>query len=315
VTAQSASVGAGRPAPTGERSHLRQTLIAWSFALPFLLLFVVFMAGPILVALVTSFTDLRVTDIRNPLAIEFVGLENYVAVLGDARFQKAAVNTAVFVLVGVPLTIVLGLAAAVGLNQGVVKFRTLFRVGFYLPVVTSIVAIAVVWRLLLGTETGLINALLATIGIDGPGWLSDERYSLWSIIAIAAWRNLGFLMVIFLAGLQTIPGDLYEAAEVDGAGRWQRFRNITLPLLRPTLLFAAVITGIGYVQFFEEPYVMTGGGPLNSSLSMALYTYNQFSFGNYGYTAATAFVLFVAIAMLTFAQFRVLGARPEATAP
>jgi multiple sugar transport system permease protein len=264
------------------------------------------MAGPILVALFTSFTDMRVTDIRNPLSVDIIGFDNYLAVLSDARFQKAAANTAVFVLVGVPLTILLGLAAAVGLNQGVVKFRTLFRVGFYLPVVTSIVAIAVVWRLLLGSEVGLINAILSTFGIDGPGWLNDERYALWSIIAMAAWRNLGFLMVIFLAGLQTIPKDLYEAAAMDGADRWQRFRRITLPLLRPTMLFAAVITGIGYVQFFEEPYVMTEGGPLNATLSMALYTYDQFSFGNYGYTAATAFVLFFAIATLTFVQFRLL---------
>jgi multiple sugar transport system permease protein len=308
-------VGAGTPASRGGPSHWREALVAWSFALPYLLLFLVFMAGPILVALFTSFTDLRVTDIRNPLNVEIIGLENYASVLSDSRFQKAAANTAVFVLVGVPLTIVLGLAAAVGLNQGIVKFRTLFRVGFYLPVVTSIVAIAVVWRLLLGTEVGLINAILASFGVDGPGWLNDQRYALWSIIGMAAWRNLGFLMVIFLAGLQTIPKDLYEAAEVDGAGRWQRFWGITLPLLRPTLLFAAVITGIGYVQFFEEPYVMTEGGPLNATLSMALYTYDQFSFGNYGYTAATAFVLFIAIATLTFVQFRLFGTRPEGAAP
>jgi multiple sugar transport system permease protein len=306
MTAQSQTVGAGQPAPTAPRSHWREHLVAWSFAIPYVLLFAVFMAGPILVALVTSFTDMRVTDIRNPLDIEIIGIDNYVAVLTDARFQKAAANTAVFVLFGVPLTIVLGLAAAVGLNQAVVKFRTLFRVGFYLPVVTSIVAIAVVWRLLLGQEVGLVNAVLSTFGIDGPGWLSDERYALWSIIGVAAWRNLGFMMVIFLAGLQTIPKDLYEAAEVDGANAWQRFKGITLPLLRPTLLFGFVITGIGYVQFFEEPYVMTEGGPLNSTLSMALYTYNQFGFGNYGYTAAAAFVLFIAIATLTLVQFRLL---------
>jgi len=306
MTAESQTVGAGQPAPTAPRSHWREHLIAWSFALPYVVLFAVFMAGPILVALVTSFTDMRVTDIRNPLNIEFIGIDNYLAVLSDARFQKAAANTAVFVLVGVPLTIVLGLAAAVGLNQGVVKFRTFFRVGFYLPVVTSIVAIAVVWRLLLGQEVGLVNAILSTFGVDGPGWLSDERYALWSIIGVAAWRNLGFMMVIFLAGLQTIPKDLYEAAEVDGANAWQRFKSITLPLLRPTLLFGFVITGIGYVQFFEEPYVMTEGGPLNSTLSMALYTYNQFGFGNYGYTAAAAFVLFIAIATLTLVQFRLL---------
>ena len=297
-------MGAGRSAPMAGQSRTRETLVAWSFALPFLVLFVVFMAGPITAALVTSFTDLRVTDIKNPLSVNFVGAENYLAVLGEERFQKAAANTAVFVLVGVPLTMTLGLAAAVGLNQGVVRFRTFFRVGFYLPVVTSIVAIAVVWRLLLGTEVGLVNGILASFGVDGPGWLTDERYALWSIIAMAAWRNLGFLMVIFLAGLQTIPGDLYEAAEVDGASRWQRFKGITLPLMRPTLLFGAVITGIGYVQFFEEPYVMTEGGPLNATLSLALYAYDQFSFGNYGYTAAIAFILFLTIALLTLAMFR-----------
>ncbi len=286
------------------RSTLRETLVAWSFALPFLLLFVVFMAGPILVAFITSFTDMRVTDLRSPLSIEFVGIENYLAALGDSQFQKAATNTAVFVLFGVPLALSLGLLAAVGLNQGVVKFRTLFRVGYYLPVVTSIVAIAVIWRLLLGSEVGLVNGLLATVGLDGPGWLTDQRFSLWSLILMAAWRSLGFLMVIFLAGLQSIPADLYEAAEVDGANRWQKFRGITLPMLRPTILFAAVITGIGYLQFFEEPFVMTQGGPLDSTLSIAFHAYNQFSFGNYGITASISYILFVAIALLTLFQFR-----------
>jgi multiple sugar transport system permease protein len=306
VQSNARAVGAGRTASTAGRSPWRDALVAWSFALPFLILFLVFMAGPILVALVTSFTDLRVTDIRNPLAVEFVGVENYLEVLGDERFQKAAANTSAYVLVGVPLAIALGLGAALLLNQGIVKFRTFFRVGFYLPVVTSIVAISVVWRILLGTETGLINAILGAFGVDGPGWLSDERFALWSLVAMAVWHSLGSLMVIFLAGLQTISGDLYEAAEVDGAGRWQRFRAITLPLLRPTLLFAGVITGIGYVQFFEEVYVMTQGGPLNSTVSLAYYAYDQFSFGNYAYTAAIAFVLFTAIAVLTAIQFRLL---------
>ena len=178
----------------------------------------------------TSFTDLTSRDIRNPLSVEFIGVENYVNVLTDPKFHKAAGNTVVYVLVGVPLTMAFGLLAAVGLNQGVVKFRTLFRVGYYLPVVTSIVAVAVVWRLLLGTDTGLINGLLSTIGVDGPGWLTDQRFALWSVMAMAVWRGLGFLMIIFLAGLQTIPEDLYEAAEVDGAGRLQRFWGITVPL-------------------------------------------------------------------------------------
>jgi multiple sugar transport system permease protein len=299
------ATGTARSAPVAGQSAWRGTLVAWSFALPFLLLFAVFMLIPIVTALVTSFTDLTSRDVRNPFAVDFIGLDNYVEVLSDPNFHKAAQNTAIYVLLGVPLTMVLGLAAAVGLNQGVAKLRTLFRVGYYLPVVTSIVAVAVVWRFLLGTEVGLINGTLSMFGIDGPGWLTDERFALWSLILMAAWRGLGFLMVIFLAGLQTIPGDLYEAAEVDGAGRWNRFLHITLPLMRPTLLFGAVITGAGWLQFFEEVFVMTQGGPLNSTVSVAFLAYSQFGFGNYGYTAAMAFVLFIAIALLTFAQFRI----------
>ena len=291
------------------RSRWRSTLVSWSFTLPFVILFVVFMAGPIVVSLITSFTDLRVTDIRNPLAVDFVGLENYVNVLGDARFQRAAINTTIYVIVGVSLTMGFGLLIALGLNQAVVKFKTLFRAGYYLPIVTSIVAIAVVWRLLLAEQTGLVNAVLSVIGVDGPGWLTDTRFALGSLVVMAAWRGTGFLMVIFLAGLQSIPSDLYEAAEVDGAGRWQRFRSITLPLLRPTLLLAAVIASIGWLQFFEEPFVMTQGGPLNSTLSWAFHTYKEFSFGNYGQTAAISYLLFLAIALLAFGQFRLFRSK------
>lgn len=283
--------------------------MSWSFTLPFVILFIVFMAGPIVVSLITSFTDLRVTDIRTPFSVEFVGFENYTSVFDDVKFQRAALNTVVYVVVGVTLTMAFGLLIAIGLNQAVVKFRTLFRVGYYLPYVTSIAAIAVVWRLLLAEETGLVNGALAVVGIDGPGWLTNTRTALGSLIAMAAWRGTGFLMVIFLAGLQAIPAEFYEAAEVDGAGRWQRFRLITLPLLRPTLLLAAVIASIGWLQFFEEPFVMTQGGPLNSTLSVAYYTWSQFGFGNYGVTAAISYLLFLAVAVLAFAQFRLFRPR------
>ena len=295
--------------PRRSRPTRKQNLVGWSFALPFVGLFVVFMAGPILVSLITSFTDLRSTDIRSPFGVNFVGFDNYGDVFSDPKFRKAAVNTAIFVFVGVPLTMSLGLLAAVGLNQGIVKFRSVFRLGFYLPAITSIVAIAVVWRLLLGADTGLINGLLDVVGIDGPGWLNDTQFALPSLIVMAAWKNLGFSMIVFLAGLQSVPVDLYEAAAVDGAKRWQSFRYITLPLLRPTMLFVAVITSIGYLQFFEEPFVMTQGGPLDSTLSVSYHAYNQFSFGNYGYTAAVSYLLFVAIAVFSFIQFRLL--RPK----
>jgi multiple sugar transport system permease protein len=283
----------------------REALVGWSFALPFFVLFAVFMAGPIVVSFITSFTDMRVTDIRNPLNVNFVGLDNYADVFDDPTFRKAAVNTAIYVVVTVPATMGLGLLVAVALNQGMVKFRKFFRLGYFMPYVTAIVAVAVVWRLLLGTEHGLINGLLDQIGIDGPGWLTSTRWALPSLMVMTTWRGLGLQMIIFLAGLQAIPKEFYEAAAVDGAGPWQRFWRITFPLLRPTLLFSAVVACIGLMQIFDEPFVMTQGGPLDSTVTVAFHAYNQFSFGNYGYTAAMSYVLFLVIAGLTFLQFRI----------
>ena len=285
----------------------REALAGYAFALPFLLLFLVFTVGPVIASLGMSFTDLRSADISNPLAVEGVGLENYTKLMSDDSFQQAGINTAYFVLLGVPLTIVLALAVAVGLNSGITRFKTFFRVGYYLPLVTSIVAIAVVWRFLLDPTSGLVNTVLGYVGIDGPAWLESTTWAMPSLIVMSAWRNMGMLVIIFLAGLQTVPAEMHEAAAIDGAGAWGRFRHITLPMLRPTLLFGAVITGIGYLQFFEEPFVMTQGGPLDKTLSVAYYAYNQFGFGNYSYAAAMSYVLFLVIAVVTFLQFKWLG--------
>jgi multiple sugar transport system permease protein len=282
-----------------------QARTAWLLALPFLLLFATFTVGPVLASLFMSFTDMRSTDLRSPLAIDLAGFSNYVDLFGDPLFRKVAVNTAIFVLIGVPLTMALALAAAVGLN-GITRVRSFFRLGYYLPVVTSIVAVAVVWRFLLQPDTGPINQVLGLIGIDGPNWLGSTTLALPTLIVMTTWRNLGYLMVIFLAGLQTVPREMLEAAEVDGASRWQRFRYVTVPVMRPTLLFGAVITSIGYLQFFEEPFVMTNGGPLDATRSTAMYVYDQFGFGNYGVATAASYVLFVAIAALTFVLFRAL---------
>jgi multiple sugar transport system permease protein len=289
--------------------RVRRGLVGWAFASPFTVLFVLFMALPVLASLVMSLTDLRSTDLRTPFAVDFVGLDNYTRLWRDDLFRRAAVNTAVFVLFGVPLTVAAGLAAASALNSGLIRLRALFRVGFYLPVVTSIVAVAVVWRFLLDPEAGLVNNLLRVVGFDGPNWLGSSTLALPSIVVIAVWRNFGFLMVIFLAGLQAIPAELYESARLDGAGRWAQFRYVTVPLLRPTLLFGGVVTGIGYLQLFEEPFVMTQGGPLSSTLSVSYHIYNQFGFGNYGYAAAASYVLFAAIVALSALQFRLLGSR------
>ena len=293
--------------PHPSRRGLREELIGWGFALPFVIVFTLFLAGPILASLVLSFTDFGLRDLRNPLGTDFVGLQNYQALLEDPKFRKAIVNTAYFVIVGVPLTLLLGLGAALALDRGIRHFRTVFRVGYYLPVVTSIVAIAVVWRFVLNPDQGLVNLLLAQVGIDGPSWLAEPALAMPSIIAMAAWRNLGFAMIVFIAGLQTIPAQLYEAASIDGAGRWQAFRHVTLPLLRPTILFLVVVTTIGYLQLFEEPFVMTEGGPLDQTLSISMYMYQQgFEFFNQGYAAAIAWILFILVAIVAVAQFRLL---------
>ena len=289
------------------RVSLRQHLTGWAFAAPFVIIFLVFMAGPLLASLVLSFTDFGLRDLRNPLGTNFIGLDNYAELLSDTTFHKALANTAYFVLVGMPLTLGLGLAAALALDRGIRRFRTVYRVGYYLPVVTSIVGIAVVWRFLLNPDYGLLNMTLGAIGVDGPNWLGDEVLAMPSLIVMAAWRNLGFAMVLFLAGLQTIPVQLYEAASIDGAGRWAAFRSVTLPLLRPTLLFAVVITTIGYLQVFEEPFVMTGGGPLDSTLSISMFMYQEgFEFFHQGYAAAIAWVLFLLVALIAVVQFRTL---------
>ena len=281
------------------------TWIAWGFAAPFMILFVVFMAGPIFASFVMSFTDLTTRDLRSPFNVNFIGLENYLNLFKDPRFLKALSNTAVFVIVGVPLTIVLALLVALALNNGINKFRTVFRVGYYAPVVTSIVAIAIVWKFILQPD-GLLNGFLSIFGVSGPNWLEDTTFALPSLIAMAIWRNIGTLMVIFLAGLQGVGQEQLEAAMMDGAGPVQRFFNVVVPALRPTLLFAAVITGIGFLQFFEEPFVMTRGGPLDATLSTAMYTFNQFGFGNYSYASAASYVLFLGIVVLSLVQFRFL---------
>jgi multiple sugar transport system permease protein len=304
VRREVAKKGAAQAAP---RHTWRQDLIGWSFAAPFVILFGIFLALPILAAFLMSFTSFGLRDITNPIGASFVGVDNYAKLLSDATVWKSLGNTVYFVVVGVPLTLALGLVIANALSRGITRFRTAFRVGYYLPVITSIVAIAVVWRFLLNPDVGLINMLLKAAGINGPDWLANPTLAMPSIIAMAVWRNVGFAMVVFVAGMQAIPAMLYEAAAIDGAGRWQAFRYVTLPMLRPTILFMLVITTIGYLQLFEEPFVMTAGGPLDATLSVTMYMYQQgFPFFHQGYAAAIAYVLFVIVAVVAFLQFRFL---------
>lgn len=298
----------GRPPKSRSESRRRQARAAWLLALPFIVLFTIFTAWPVIQSVYMSFTDTTRRDLRSPFAVEFIGLDNFVRAFNDPVFLQSAFNTAYFVVIGVPLTMLVALAAAVALDRGITRLRGMFRLGFYSPVITTIVAVAIVWRFLLAPE-GLVNTVLGWVGIDGPNWLGSTTWAMPSLIAMATWRNFGTGMIIFLAGLQSVPYSLQEAAAIDGAGAWQRFRHITLPLLRPTILFVSVTTAIGYLQFFDEPFVMTDGGPLNTTISVSLFAYRQFSFGNYGYAAALSYIIFVVIAIVTAIQFRLLRER------
>jgi multiple sugar transport system permease protein len=299
VTAEATSVASAK--------RWREDLTGWAFAAPFGILFGLFLAFPIFASFLLSFTSFGLRDLANPIGTTFVGLKNYVDLFSDGKFWTSLFNTFYFVVVGVPLTLAFGLLIANALNRGVTRFRTAFRVGYYLPVITSIVAIAVVWRFLLNPDAGLVNMVLAGFGITGPAWLADSVLAMPSIIAMAVWRNLGFAMIVFLAGMQAIPVTLYEAAAIDGASRWQSFRFVTIPMLKPTILFMTVITTIGYLQLFEEPFVMTAGGPRDATLSVTMYMYQEgFTFFHQGYASAIAYVLFVIVAIVAFLQFKFL---------
>jgi multiple sugar transport system permease protein len=310
IQSAGAVTGAGRPArvDTVKARRRKQAMVAWLFALPFTIGFGVFMLFPIVSSFVMSFTDFTSNDVQNPLAVGFVGFAQYADLFNNPQFLQSMLVTGYFVVVGIPLTMIVGLALAVALNSGITRFRTVFRVAFYTPVVTSIVAVAVVWRFIL-QDDGLLNAILGWVGIHGPNWLNSTTWAMPAMILMAAWRNMGTLMIIFLAGLQTIPVEVKEAASIDGANGWTSFRRITLPLLRPTLLLGAVLLSVGYLQFFEEPFVMTKGGPLDATLSISYFTYNQFGFGKYGTASAASYILFVAIALLSLIQFRALRSK------
>ncbi|MFI6082687.1 carbohydrate ABC transporter permease [Streptomyces sp. NPDC051217] len=308
-----AKTGPGAHSPPGGRDRRKrrpvavQHLAGWLFSTPFLVLFAVFMALPILATLVMSFTDFGLRNVTDPFSAEFIGLENYTQLFEDEKFLKALFNTAYFVVVGVPLTVGFGLVVAVLLNNGIDRARTFFRVGFYAPVVTSIVAIAVVWRFVLDPSDGLIAGLAFEVGLTSPDFLGSEALAMPSLIVMAVWRNLGTVMVLFIAGLQAIPPDVREAARLDGASTWQEFRRITVPLLRPTMLYTTVITTIGYLNVFEEPFVMTQGGPSDSTLTVSLSMYREgFNFFHMGYASAMAYVLFVVIMAITVLQLRLL---------
>jgi multiple sugar transport system permease protein len=266
----------------------------------------VFFFLPVLAAFALSFTDFDIYALGSFAFARFVGFKNYAQLLSDPLFWKAFRNTLEFLLIGGPLSIAVSLGAALMIQSKLVRWKGFFRTAFFTPVVTTLVAVAVIWRFIYHPRFGLLNYLLSLVGIGGVDWLGDQHWAMPAIILMAVWKNFGYNMVIFIAGLQNIPAELYEAASIDGAGRLQQLRTITVPLLAPTTVYISILTMIGYFQLFSEPYVMTQGGPLNSTLSIVLLMYQQgFRWWNMGYSAALAFVLFAFILVGSVIQSRI----------
>ncbi len=294
---------------TGRERH--DTLSAGLFLAPALILITVFFFLPVGAALLLSFTDFDIYALGDLERLRFVGLSNYLQLLQSPLFWTALGNTGYFVLVGGPLSVAVSLGAALLVNTRLNRFPGFFRAVFFLPVVTTLVAVAVVWRYLYHPRYGLLNYGLSLFGLEPIDWLGDPAWAMPAIILMAIWKNFGFNMLIFIAGLQNIPPQLYEAARIDGASAWRQFRYLTLPLLGPTFLFVALMTMIGYFQVFAEPYVMTQGGPANRTLSVVLLMYEEgFRWWNMGYASAAAFVLFALILAATLLQLKLRRVDP-----
>jgi multiple sugar transport system permease protein len=287
---------------------MRRVDPGWWFVAPALTVIVVFFGVPIVASLALSLTDFDVYAIASRAALRFVGVGNYVRLLHEPRFWIALGNTLYFVGIGGPLSVGVSLGAALLVSARLTRFRGFFQSVFFLPVVTTLVAVAVVWRYLYHPRHGLLNHALAAVGLGPIDWLGDPAWAMPAIILLAVWKNFGFNMIIFVAGLLAIPERLYEAARLDGASAWSAFRHVTVPLLAPTFVFVAIITMIGYFQLFAEPYVMTQGGPGSATLSVVLLMYEEgFRWWNMGYAAAVAFVLFAIILAATLLQIRLRG--------
>jgi multiple sugar transport system permease protein len=286
---------------------VRSERVAWWFVAPALLVIGVFFFLPVLAALALSVTDFDIYALADWRNLRLVGLRNYIELLRAPLFWQALGNTLYFVVVGVPLSIAASLGAALLLHSRVARFKAFFRTALFAPVVTTLVAAAVVWRYLFNTRYGWLNYALGGIGIPPIDWLGDPRWAMPAIIVFAVWKNFGYNMIILLAGLQAIPAELYEAARIDGASIWRQLRDVTLPMLSPMLLMVGILTVAGYFQLFAEPYVMTQGGPLQSTVSVLYLMYEEgFKWWNLGSASAVAFVLFLLIFAVTLIQLRAM---------
>lgn len=282
----------------------QETRAALLFLTPALTFITLFFLLPVAGGFVLSITDFDIYSIGNAGNTRVVGAANYTQLVHSPLFWRALTNTLYFSLVGGPLTIAVALGAALLLNAKLARWKAFFRTIYFAPVVTTIVGVAVVFRYVYHSRVGLLNRLLAVVGIQGPDWLGDPHWAMPALILLAVWRGFGYAMVIFLAGLQNVPDELYEAARIDGAGAWRQFWYVTVPQLGPTFVFVGIITAIGFLQVFAEPYVMTpDGGPLNATLTIVMLMYREgFRWWNMGYAASVAFVLFALVLLATIAN-------------
>lgn len=279
--------------------------LPYLFVGPTVACLVVFGVLPILVAAVVSLTNLDISGLGDHSLIHFIGLGNYSRLFSDPTFWQALTNTALYIGIGVPTLVIGSLAIAIGLNRSQSRFFRALRVFYFFPAITAIVAISLIWSYLYNDQFGLLNYLLSQVGLGPVQWLSDPTVAKLSVAFVAIWRGSGLDIIIFLAALQSIPAEYYEAASIDGASDRRQIFDITLPLLKFAIFFVTVTTLINWMQFFDEPYVLTNGGPVNATTSISLYIYQQgFSNNNFGFASAASIVLFAIIAVVTGFQLR-----------
>jgi len=284
---------------------VRRRAVAWWFVAPALAVIGVFFVLPVVAALALSVTDFDIYALASLANLRFVGWQNYTRLLETPLFWQAFRNTAYFVVAGVPLSLAVSLGAALLLHSKLARWKGFFRTALFAPVVTTLVAVAVIWRYLFNTRYGFLNYALGFVGIDPIDWLGDPHWAMPAIIVFAVWKSFGYNMVILLAGLQSIPEDLYEAARIDGASYVERFVYVTLPMLSPLFTLVTIITVAGYFQLFAEPYVMTQGGPLQSTVSVLYFMYEEgFKWWSLGSASAVAFLLFAFVLCITLVPMR-----------
>ncbi len=284
---------------------MKPSRAGWLFAAPALVAIAVFFVVPVSAALLMSATDFDIYGLADLRNVRFIGLGNYLQLLQTPLFWRALLNTLFFVVIGVPLSISASLGAALLLHSRLARFRGFYRTALFAPVVTTLAAVAVVWIFLLHSRYGLLNYGLSWLGLRPVDWLGDPRWAMPAIVLLSVWKNFGYNMIILLAGLQAIPAELYEAAQLDGAGTRATFRHVTLPALAPMLLMVSILTTAGHFQIFAEPYVMTQGGPAERTVTVLYLMYeNGFKWWSLGSASAVAFVLFLFMLGFSLAQAR-----------